>query len=58
MTDPNQELAQRTADRLVKEGLLTKKEGKKLLGRLTSGKLSQADWKVAFENSSEEAAES
>ena len=53
MTNPNQELAKKIVDRLVNEKLLTKKEGEKLLGRLTTGKLRQDDWKVAFENSSE-----
>lgn len=58
MTDPNQELAKKTIDRLVNEGLLSKKEGDKLLRRLAAGQLSQDDWKVAFENSSEKEHES
>lgn len=58
MIDPNQELARKTVDRLVKEGLLNKKEGNKLLRPLAAGKLSQDDWKVAFENSSEKEHES
>ncbi len=58
MPDPNQELAKKTVDRLVNEDLLTKNEGEKLLGRLAAGKLSQDDWKVAFENSSEKESKS
>ena len=53
MTDPNQELAKKIVERLVKEGLLNEKEGNKIIGPLAQGKFSQDDWKVAFEKSAE-----
>lgn len=54
MTDPNKELAEKTIERLVKEGPLSEKEGAKLLPLIIKRTLSQDDWRVAFENSSEE----
>jgi hypothetical protein len=53
MTDPNQELAEKTIERLVKEGLLSEKEGNKLSPGMASGTLNQDDWRVALENSAE-----
>ena len=51
MTDPNKELVERVIERLTKEGLLVDVEAKKLLTPMTTGKLNQDDWRIAFENS-------
>jgi len=53
MSDPNQELATKTIVRLVREGLLSEKESRKISEAIATGNLGQDDWRVAFENSME-----
>lgn len=49
MESPNQALAKLIMDRLVKEKLLSDKDGKKLEPLLASGKLKADDWRLALE---------
>lgn len=53
MTTPSQQLAARIQERLVKEGLLTGEEGKKLQPALAEGELQAEDWRLAIELSAE-----
>lgn len=48
---PSERLAKKIVDRLVGKKLLTDELALKLLPRISSGNVSQADWKLVFERS-------
>ncbi|MDR3569325.1 MAG: hypothetical protein P4L43_14960 [Syntrophobacteraceae bacterium] len=49
METPSRRLAEKIMQRLIGEGLLTDRQGKKLIPKLESGKISQEDWRLALE---------
>jgi hypothetical protein len=49
MNSASEKLASLIIDRLVREKLLTKTEGKKILPKLTDGKMHPHDWRAAVE---------
>lgn len=56
MASPSEILASQIAERLVKEGLLSEAESKKLLPKLRTGKVKSEDWRLAIELSAPEKA--
>jgi len=49
MNTPSQALAARIIDRLMKEGLLTVEDAKKIQTNLSEGKLRPEDWRLPIE---------
>ena len=47
---PNDELAQKVVAALLKDGLVSEADAKKIQGRLAAGTLDEAGWKLVFEN--------
>jgi hypothetical protein len=47
---PNEELAKKVITCLIDEDLMSAADGERIRLALTTGKLSGADWKLAFEN--------
>lgn len=56
METPSRKLSEKIIARLVHEGLLTEKEGKKMLPDLAEGKLKPEDWYLPFNVSDEKGA--
>jgi len=48
---PDERLARRIVDRLVRKGLLSEEQGNELRPRLAAGNLRQEDWRLAVEMS-------
>lgn len=46
---PAEELAQRVANGLVEQGLLSESYGPKVVAQIISGKMRPEDWKLVFE---------
>jgi len=49
MDSPSQQLASRILNRLIEEKLLASSDHKKLLSKLSEGKLRAEDWRLAIE---------
>jgi transcriptional regulator CtsR len=54
MNSASEKLAALIIDRLVREKLLTKTEAKKILLKLTDGKMHPDDWRAALELTSQQ----
>ncbi len=56
MDTPSCKLSEKIIERLVHEGLLTEKEGKKMLPDLAEGRLRPEDWFLPFDVSEQKEA--